>query len=227
MGSCKCLGLLSSPVFNKLESWGYLYILTVRGVGFTTNIFMNIALLHYGYSSLGCTGSGKEVAYLLELERYQTLKEAEQAEVECVGTVLGMKLVSAYLLLNSFSVVFSLIVTPVFGSFIDFSERRKFWTIFTVSIYVFVVSLFFFLYIGRDFTILREFYISSTSRRTTVHQPNDCSPGRCVLVLPKNDQQSTTITSNTLLPTYQPPRPSTSPRTQSKSSQMNQTGYSW
>ena len=97
---------------------------------------MNIALLHYGYSSVGCTGTGKEIAFLTTIDRYQTTEEAEEADIECTGLVWGMKLVSAYLLLNSISVVFSLIVTPIFGSFIDFSPNRKFWTIFTASIYV-------------------------------------------------------------------------------------------
>ncbi|GMH64509.1 hypothetical protein TrST_g99 [Triparma strigata] len=132
--------LFSNPVFRKLEAWGYLLILSIRGTGFSTSIFMNIALLQFGYASVGCTGTGKEIGFNVTSGVHWTSEEAEEIGQDCAGEMKGMNLpiVTGYLVLNSFSTVISTCSAPVFGSFVDSSPNRKIYTIATCAIYILI-----------------------------------------------------------------------------------------
>jgi hypothetical protein len=137
------MGLLSNPVFAKLEAWGYLWLLSLRGVGFTTNIFMNIALLKFGYGSVGCTPTGSDIGYNATMDRVQTIEEADLAGDECQGTLplVGLPILSGYILLNTISTTMALLVTPIFGTIVDHSPSRKFHTFATCSVYVLVNAI--------------------------------------------------------------------------------------
>eukprot|EP00518_Triparma_eleuthera_P009510 CAMPEP_0182483464 /NCGR_PEP_ID=MMETSP1319-20130603/41368_1 /TAXON_ID=172717 /ORGANISM="Bolidomonas pacifica, Strain RCC208" /LENGTH=473 /DNA_ID=CAMNT_0024685271 /DNA_START=86 /DNA_END=1503 /DNA_ORIENTATION=- len=126
------MGLLSSPVFDKKESRGYIACMVVRGAGFSSSLFVQFSLISLAYRSMRCTSTGKQ------LLGNQTVAEAEDAGIDCQGEFpgTGMPVISGFALLSSISSVLTFLSFPLLGAFADTTPQRKTFTIGTLLLYV-------------------------------------------------------------------------------------------
>lgn len=138
--ACCCHSLFSSTVFNKLEAWGYVWILLVRGVSWTTWVFTAVAVLKLANGEVGCTQTGHEIGFNETMNRTQTIEEADIWEVECEGkvSVLGSYMTPSSVIpfTTSVGLFVSTVLTPISGAIIDRTNRRKAITFGSLGVYV-------------------------------------------------------------------------------------------
>ncbi|GMH63609.1 hypothetical protein TrST_g277 [Triparma strigata] len=144
MGICST-GVLSSPVFEKTEAWGYLWVLLIRGVGWTTWVFLQVAILKYSNNSVGCSTKGYEMLWNATMNRTQTEDEANVFEIDCTGEVSFMgKMMTpstAIPFTTSIGVLAVALISPIFGAVIDRTSKRKLWTFVSLGVFIFVNAL--------------------------------------------------------------------------------------
>ena len=76
------MGLLTDSVFQKRESWGYVYILLIRGSSWTTWVFLSVAILKLANNSVDCSAKGFEMGWNATMNRTQTEDEANMYEID-------------------------------------------------------------------------------------------------------------------------------------------------
>jgi hypothetical protein len=76
------MGIVTDNVFQKRESWGYVYILLIRGSSWTTWVFLSVAILKLANNSVGCSAKGFEMGWNATMNRTQTEDEANVSEVD-------------------------------------------------------------------------------------------------------------------------------------------------
>lgn len=117
------MGLLTSSVFRRREAWGYLWVLLLRGMGWTTWVFLSVAILKYSNNSVGCTAKGYEMTWNATMNRTQTEDEANIAEVDCEGKIdfLGTSMTpsTAIPFTTSIGILITTLMAPIFGAIID------------------------------------------------------------------------------------------------------------
>jgi hypothetical protein len=97
------MGLFSNPVFNKREAWGYVWVLLVRGMGWTTWVFTQVAVIKLSNNEVGCSQAGFEIGWNSTDGplRAQTEEEADlfygqldgeiaDEPLDCSGTITWM-----------------------------------------------------------------------------------------------------------------------------------------
>mmetsp|Transcript_11833 Transcript_11833/g.23926 ORF Transcript_11833/g.23926 Transcript_11833/m.23926 type:complete len:498 (-) Transcript_11833:30-1523(-) len=134
------MGLLTSSVFQRREAWGYLWVLLLRGIGWTTWVFLSVAILKYSNNSVGCTAKGYEMTWNATMNRTQTEDEANIAEVDCEGKIdfLGTSMTpsTAIPFTTSIGILITTLMAPIFGAIIDRTSIRKLWTFVSLAIFV-------------------------------------------------------------------------------------------
>jgi len=134
------MGLLTNPIFNKRESWGYVWILLIRGSAWTTWVFLSVAILKLSNNSVGCSAKGYEMLFNSTMNRTQTEEEANIHEIDCTGEVtwLGKSLTpsTAMPYLTSIGLVISMILTPIIGVIVDRTKHRKATTFASIGAFV-------------------------------------------------------------------------------------------